>query len=297
MVDNDSSDDTARVAQSASLENMESIYLLEPKKGKSNALNSSLAIARGETLVFTDDDVAPAEDWIEQILLCFDKTRCDALVGKITLARHLERPWMKRLEKDHLAVTDFESGRQIHWIGANAAVQRRCLQRVRQFDPELGPGALGLAEDTLFGLQLLEAGFKMEYAGRAVVVHQPDISRLSRRAWLEAARSQARSDAYLRYHWEHFEIRGAALKSMWLLTKLRIRSIVQRPMPLTADGCAHWEWWYAHDLAFNRQYCIERRRPRNYARHGLQKLDVSGLPAAIATTRTAPAGHRQHSRV
>ncbi|HEX3625632.1 MAG TPA: glycosyltransferase family 2 protein [Verrucomicrobiae bacterium] len=294
VVDNGSTDDTACVAQTAGLKNMEAVYLFEPRKGKSNALNSGLAVARGETLVFTDDDVVPSEDWIEQILLCFDKTRCDALVGKITLAPHLERPWIKDLEKDYLAITDFESGRAIHWIGANGAFQRRCMQRVRQFDPELGPGALGLAEDTLFGFQLVEAGFRIEYAAGAGVVHQPDKSRLSRGAWLEAAQAQARSDAYVRYHWEHLNVKGPILKWMWLLMKLNLRSKVQASSPPGAEGCARWEWSYLHDLTFQRQYCIERRRPRNYARRGLEKLNV---PAGFAITQAAPAGYYEHSSI
>jgi len=297
VVNNASTDGTAMVAQSAVLENMQTIYLFEPRKGKSCALNSALAIARGETLVFTDDDVMPSQDWIREILVCFDKTHCDALVGKVELAPHLERSWMGKLEKYYLAVTDFESGQPLHWVGANAAFQRRCLKRVRQFDPELGSGALGNAEDTLFGYQLVEAGFKMEYAACAVVVHQPDKSRLARQAWLHAARLRAQSEAYVLHHWEHVEVKGAALKWLWLLTKLRLRSLLQPIPPLSSEGCPRWEWSHVYDLTFYRQYCIERRRPRNYARRGLEKLDVSRLPAAIAITHAASADHRRHSSV
>jgi glycosyltransferase involved in cell wall biosynthesis len=297
IVDNASTDSTATVAQNAGLENMQTIYLFEPRKGKSNALNSALAIARGETLVFTDDDVVPSEDWIEQILHCFHQTQCDALVGKVELAPHLDRSWMRKLEKYYLAITYFESGTPIHWVGANAAFQRRCLQRVRRFDPELGSGALGNSEDTLFGRQLVEAGFKMEYAGRAIVVHQPDKSRLARRAWLHAACLRARSEAYILHHWEHVEIKKAALRSLWFLTKLKLRSLLQPPPPLNSEGCPRWEWSHVYNLAFYRQYCIERRRPRNYARHGLEKLDVSKAPVAIAATRANPVGYRQHSGV
>jgi glycosyltransferase involved in cell wall biosynthesis len=39
----------------------------EPAPGKSRAQNTALAEARGEVLLFTDDDVEPAEDWIEKM--------------------------------------------------------------------------------------------------------------------------------------------------------------------------------------------------------------------------------------
>lgn len=297
VVDNASTDSTAAMMRDARPENMQGIYLFEPQKGKSNALNSALAMAHGEILIFTDDDVIPSEDWISQILTCFEQTQCDALVGKITLAPHLERPWMGKLEKYYLAVTDFDSGSRTHWIGANAAVHRRCLRHVHKFDSELGAGALGNAEDTLFGYQLQEAGFKIEYAQRAVVAHHPDESRFTRGGWLNSARTRARSNAYLRHHWEHAEIKGAALKWMWLLMKLKARSLLQPLPPLSAEGCPRWEWSHVHDLTFYKHYCAERRRPRNYTKRGLVKLNTAGPSPAVDITRTGETSHQAIFRI
>ena len=287
VVDNACADATVAVARNARLENMQVTYLSEPRRGKSNALISGLAIARGETLVFTDDDILPSGDWLEQILLWFDQTHCDALVGKVELAPHLERPWMEKLERHYLAATAFDFGEPIHWVGANAAIRRHCLQRVRQFDPELGAGALGNEEDALFGQQLVEAGFKMDYADCAVVVHQPDESRLTHGEWLQAARHRARSGAYVSHHWEHAEIRSAALKSLWFLTKLRMRSILQPPPPLSAEGCPRWEWSHVFNMTFYQHFCIERQRSRNYARRGLEKLNLAGQRPVIPAGGTA----------
>ncbi|HEV2454699.1 MAG TPA: hypothetical protein VGY98_10575, partial [Verrucomicrobiae bacterium] len=142
------------------------------------------------------------------------------------------------------------------------------------FDPELGPGALGYADDTLFGLQLMEAGYEIKYADGAVVVHHPDKSRLTRGAWLDAACQRARSNAYLLHHWKHAKIKFLWIRSLWLLMKLNLRRILRPPPPLDSEGCPYWEWSYVYDLAFYRQYRIERTRPRNYARHGLKKLNM-----------------------
>lgn len=297
VADNASTDGTAGVITNTILDNLRVVYLFEPKKGKSNALNSALGLARGEILVFTDDDVAPSEDWIEQILLCFDNSECDALVGKVKLAPHLERPWMQCLNKCYLAVNDFESGEPLHWVGANAAFHRRCLQQVRGFDPELGPGALGLAEDTLLGCQLVEAGYKMEYAGHAVVVHQPDQSRLTRGGWLSAARVHARCDAYVLHHWQHAKIKAAKIKWLWFQTKLKLRRLLQ-PLPsMDAEGCVDWERSYVYRLALCEYFSTECRRPRKYSRRGLSKLNATNCPADVTVAQTLRDDCSEHAGV
>jgi hypothetical protein len=69
--------------------------------------------------------------------------RCDVVVGPIALAENLFRPWISVGYKGFLAVFDFESG-PLEMVGANAGFRRSVLERVPAFDPELGPGALGL---------------------------------------------------------------------------------------------------------------------------------------------------------
>jgi GT2 family glycosyltransferase len=290
VVDNGSTDGTADLVRNTILSNATVVYLFEHRAGKSNALNSGLAMASGEILFVTDDDVVPPEDWIEQMLACFEATQCDAVVGKVKLSPHLERPWMQSLERIYLAVMDFDSGMPIEIVGANAAFRRSVLDRVPCFDPELGPGALGLAEDTLFGWQLSEAGLRTEYAGNAVVVHHPDRSRLTRGAFHSGACQRARSNAYLLHHWKHGEVKFLLIKSLWLLLKLNLRRILQPPPSLDSEGCPRWEWSYVERLAFYRQYRIERRRSRNYTRHGLKKLNLPEKSALLPLAKTALAG-------
>ena len=271
IVDNASTDNTAAVVRSTAFASMQIVYLHEPRKGRANALNSGLAKASGEIILLTDDDVVPSEDWVEQVLNCFFQTQCDALVGKVELAAHLERPWMGRLSKGYLAVTDFKAGEPLELVGANCAFRRFVLERVPGFDPELGSGALGYGEETIFGLQLLEAGFKVEYAKNALVVHWQDKSRLCRGEWLKSALQRGRSKAYCMYHWEHEDIRNLLLKRLWLWSKLRLRRTLQ-PLPaLNSEGYSAWELSYVYHLSMCKHYCVERRRPRNYSRRGLIK--------------------------
>jgi glycosyltransferase involved in cell wall biosynthesis len=277
LVDNGSTDNTAAVAQEAKLETMQLKYLLEPKKGKANALNSGLAMSRGEIILFMDDDVLVAPDWLEQIVLPILKGQCDAVTGQITLAPELLRPWMTPKHRWWLASSRdaqlHEGSREL--IGANMGFHRSVLKSVPAFDPEVGPGARGLGEDSLFGWQLVEAGYKIEYVPKAAAIHQPDASRLRRFYWLDDARKRGRSDAYLAYHWEHVDIQNPRLTWLWLWLKLWVKRILQPPPKLQEEGCPRWEMGCIWRMELCKQFCLDRRHPRNYARRGLKRLLIS----------------------
>lgn len=293
VVDNGSTDDTAAVVREAKLPNLAVNYFFEPHKGKSNALNAALARTKGDLLLFTDDDVTVAENWMEQWVTAFAQLGCDAAVGKITLAPHLVRPWMNRRHMWWLACPDAQPTATPELIGANMALRRGVLQRVPGYDPELGPGALGLGEEALFGGQLVAAGFKIGYAERAAVVHAPDASRLKRRDWLDLARKHGRQEAYIEYHWNHVVPGALWLKSVWNSLKLGGRRLLQPPPALDAEGCSEWEMCYVRDLEKLRHFRVERRRPHNYALRGLVKLEgkLAGdiAPAAGAILKTGGA--------
>ena len=77
VVDNASKDHTAEVVRAARLNNFKVRYLYEGRPGKSNALNAALAVAQGEVLLFTDDDVVPAKDWLEKIATPLVRHECE----------------------------------------------------------------------------------------------------------------------------------------------------------------------------------------------------------------------------
>lgn len=293
VVDNSSKDDTAMAVKNAKLANMNIRYFHESRMGKGYALNAGLEQARGDVILFTDDDVVPSEDWAKQLIAPLLCGNCDAVTGRITLAQNLMRPWLTPAHKLWLASSDVaelhEGSREL--IGANMAFRRSILERVRAFDPELGPGALGLAEDTLFGWQLVEAGFKIGYAAEARVTHQPDASRLQRSTWLNEARKRGRSEAYLLYHWEHSDVRHPRLSQLYYFSKLQLRRLLQRPRPLESEGCPGWEMSYVLHMEKCKHFCLERRRPRNYARHGLIKRvppehsDSRGVETCLTETQ------------
>jgi GT2 family glycosyltransferase len=111
-------------------------------------------------LLFTDDDVHPPIDWIEYMIAPILNEEADAVAGGIRIAPALKRPWLLPEHEMWLASTEYSGCPDWHpLIGANMAVHRRVFSKVGGFDPEIGPGALGHAEDTLFSLQMRRAGF------------------------------------------------------------------------------------------------------------------------------------------
>jgi GT2 family glycosyltransferase len=161
---------------------------------------------------------------------------------------------------------------QVEIFCANMGIRRAVLEKVPAFDPELGPGALGFGEDSLFSWQLALAGFRLGFVKEAVVVHHLDASRLRRSAWLDTARKRGPTRAYLVHHWRHGVLYFPRLCWLALAAKLFLRRIIQPPGALHDEGCPLWEMGYVRGMAQYRQFLVERRRPRNYELHGLVKL-------------------------
>lgn len=276
VVDNASTDNTSAIARQTRMEKMPVRCLFESRKGLSNARNTGIVQTRGEIVVFTDDDVAPAPNWLEQLAQPLLEGRCDGVAGGVRLAEHLRRPWMNQTHRNWLAAQNPAPHDTAQLVGANMGFHRSVLERVPGFDPELGAGALGYGEDTLFSMQMIEAGYRLRSASDAVVIHHLDASRLRRSAWLSAANKHGATSAYILHHWRHGVIDWPLVRFCYLGGKLLLRRQIQRPPPLHSEGCPAWELSYVADMAACRQFVRERRRPRNYAKHGLRKTVANG---------------------
>lgn len=272
VVDNGSTDDTAQVLASFRLPQMPLRAICDARPGKMRALNTALAQARGRVIVSTDDDVRFPIDWIANLCGPVARGEADAVAGGIRFAAHLERPWMTPLHRSRLASTENHRGEPRELIGANMAFSRDVLDRVPAFDEELGPGALGFYDDTLFSSQMLEAGFHFKAAYETIVEHHFQESRLKRSSLEDATRKHAHSAAYVEYHWEHRSIsklRMRAAKSRLVLLYWRARNWRERAQ---LEGLSEAEMHAIWSVAFYRQFAIERKRHHQYLRRGLTKL-------------------------
>lgn len=199
IVDNGSLDHTHQVVADSigRLGAMTVHYVSEPDGGQSLARNTGIRHSRGEVIVFTDDDLRFPADWLDGMVRPILSKQADAVCGGIRLAPELSRPWMSNLHRNWLASTDGMDPDRPGLIGANMAFGRHVLARTGEFDPALGPGALGFADDTQFGEAVRKAGFIIVSRFDNEVEHHFDPARLTAASFIATAKKHGRTLAYV----------------------------------------------------------------------------------------------------
>ena len=268
VVDNASTDETSSTVKDVNLP-FEVCYVFEPDKGLSNARNTGLNASRSDVILFTDDDVIPCRQWIRKMALPLLNRECDGITGRIQLSEDLIRPWMKPMHKIWLAAAGVV---RAELVGACMGFHKSVLEMVPRFDSELGAGASGFAEETLFSDQLRAAGYQLCAIEDQCVKHCPSVLRLIRREWLASAKKRGRSSAYILHHWKHGELRYPRLIVLYFQIKLWIRRIIQPPSRLDEEGCPEWELSYVVEIEKHLGFLKERNRSRNYEKNGLKKI-------------------------
>ncbi len=236
--------------------------------------------------MFTDDDVRLPSDWIVSMLQPILEGRADAVAGNVVLDRSLQRNWMQPMHRVALASTEFLSENDPGvMFGASMGFHRRVLDRVPGFDPELGAGALGAGEETLFAWMLNEAGYRLVAAFDAPVIHVPGEERLRRDEFLDTARRIGRSMSYIEYHWLHLsrsDWRHARIPSVRLTLavyrmRLRMLRLLRRADCHRAEGVAPWEFTWQRRISRVLSEDFERSAKIQPARSEQARIGLIGL--------------------
>lgn len=179
-VDNNSSDDTFELLMSFRGQ-LPIVPHNHPVPGKSGALNAAIGMARGELVVFTDDDIDADPDWLAALVACAEEQPRFGVFGGLIVpdweidprsARFLE--WAP-LGPTFAVVDDAASGPcepDKVW-GPNTAVRRSLLRDVR-YREDMGPlptAGFAMGEDTEFVLHLARNGARSYRCSEAVVRH------------------------------------------------------------------------------------------------------------------------------
>lgn len=150
-------------------------YLWEPARGLSLGRNRGLAAARGEVLVFIDDDVIVPPDWFSRIVGALRAGGSRAVLTGRVVAGAAESPGafapsLSLSQED--AVYEGRPGRDV-LLPMNMALFRSAVEQIGGFDERLGVGShFPSSEDNDFGYRLLEAGYRIVHAPDVVVVHR-----------------------------------------------------------------------------------------------------------------------------
>lgn len=173
----------------------------ETRLGLSNARNRALKEARGEYLLFIDDDETPEPQWLRAYEEAMLEHAPDALGGRIEVVfEHGDRPsWLRDELLGFLGQLDHGAARWLTerstpFYGGNFAVRRGLFAYVGEFDPELGrKGAVNAGgEDTEFYRRLIVAGHKVRWVPDAVIGHRIRVDKLRRRYFLDLHYRQGR---------------------------------------------------------------------------------------------------------
>jgi glycosyltransferase involved in cell wall biosynthesis len=184
VVDNRCTDDTRSVVEEFA-RSMRVQYLYEDLPGKNKALNRALDDAvLGEIVVFTDDDIDPASDWLDAI---WSATRrwpdVSVFGGRIDVVwpegqtipewanRHAVREF--GFAAHNLAAEDRPYFDHHLPFGPNYWVRREVLTD-RRFDPGVGPSSAGriLGDEIIFLLALQRDGYQPVFVPSARVGHR-----------------------------------------------------------------------------------------------------------------------------
>ncbi len=204
VVDNNSNDHTRSVVEAVQGEWPLLRYTFEANQGLSHARNHGIALAKGQVILFTDDDVLPEADWVETTLNGLVRYDADACGGYIAPIWETPPPnWLNERFYGFLAIRterqdDFviQAHRDLPF-GANMAFKHDVFDRVGTFDVRRGRMGQALfgGEDLDMFERLLAAGFKVVFLGRSRVHHKVESYRLKKQYFRRWRRQTSRNIA------------------------------------------------------------------------------------------------------
>ena len=205
-----------------------------PGRGPASNRNAGAQVARGEWIVFTDDDTLPDAGWLAAIVNAIDGV--DVVEGRTTCREGLQSPL------EHAPVN--ETGGS--WWSCNLAVKRDAFTRIGGFDERFRVAHM---EDADFRERARRQGLIARFAPDAVVDHPP-----RRLPWGGAlAESHYFEVLFRTIH----ETPVSLTTMLRRVTAARVRAVIARPA--LADGVSaagswlvevvhivtHWNAWRA----------------------------------------------------
>jgi glycosyltransferase involved in cell wall biosynthesis len=176
VVDNGSEDETLAVVEAAKAF-LPVIALSVPEPGQNRARNRALEIAKGDFIVFTDDDVIPDRNWLAELLAGAERWPdhnifCGPIIPKFPSGIP---DWLKNLE----SIVKFQPQEhegplpgKIVPFSPNMAFRRKVFEKVR-FSEQIGPAGpnYAMGSETELLRRLRAAGETPVFLPEAKVQH------------------------------------------------------------------------------------------------------------------------------
>jgi glycosyltransferase involved in cell wall biosynthesis len=140
----------------------------EPRPGKSIALNTGVALARGDIIAFTDDDCYVAQDYVDSTLRAFDDPAIGFIGGRILLYDKSDLPITINESNEPKCFQPYSFIAAGDVQGANMAFRKHVLNSIDGFDERFATLATNDVEAVAAALW---AGFFGRYDPRPTVFH------------------------------------------------------------------------------------------------------------------------------
>jgi len=186
VVDNASRDNTKDLVMDFAKQSKNLMYLYEESVGLHNARHAGAKVAKGEILIYIDDDVIADKNFVKEILKPYSDPEVSCAGGKILPKWEIEPPtWIKYFPPWDLSLLDDgKELKEIHWIyGCNFSIKKSLLFELGGFNPDAfggerlwwyrGDGEIGLLR------KVHNAGKKVIYNPKAIVWHVIPKNRLT----------------------------------------------------------------------------------------------------------------------
>ena len=200
VIDNNSSDATRAVVESFASSVPVPCHILETKQGLDHARNRAIAEARGEIIVFGDDDILVQPDWLAQIavpLLADQPRRIGAVGGEVIPVFPDGLPeWVAEWHAPLSFRNDTGPLESRHSpMGANLAFPKWVFEQIGPFHTALdrAAGNYFSGGDSEMIRRVRAAGLEVWFSPAAAVKHQIPASRTTFRYASRHAFDSARS--------------------------------------------------------------------------------------------------------
>ncbi|MBI2798861.1 MAG: glycosyltransferase [Gammaproteobacteria bacterium] len=197
IIDNASTDRTPELLSSRAwpLCDRPTRVVVEPSLGIANARNRAVAEARGEYLLFLDDDETPDPAWLVSYVDDIQAHHADAIGGKIVVyfedsirPRWLTDELLGFLgQLDYGPDVEFLTSRSTPVFTGNACYRRDVFERIGLFNPRLGRKGRSNTggEDSDLYHRMIERSLQVRWLPTAIIHHRIQAWKLNRKYFLD----------------------------------------------------------------------------------------------------------------
>jgi cellulose synthase/poly-beta-1,6-N-acetylglucosamine synthase-like glycosyltransferase len=170
LVDNNSPDNTLEIIKS-----LDVIYTVEHKRGRSEARNAGIRMAKGDIIALIDSDCVAGNNWLNHIVSAFADPAVGCVAGEIVPVENRKASTLERylIKIDHLSQKEhIEHSFLPYAATANAAYRKEVFDNVGLFAENMSSEE---DADLSWRMQLF-TDYKVAYVPEALVFHRHESS-------------------------------------------------------------------------------------------------------------------------